>query len=390
MKTVLIEAFVTGKAGSDAGTAEMWIEAASKLLLVGKVIVITATADRVSLGEKEEIIVVPEASLGDKFIQALLRMLPGWVSFKLVHWSYNYLGYLRWLNRAQEAALSVASKRKIDLALHVTYSSLIFGTRLGALREYGIPVVTGGTWPGKIPHKYMSSLPLTDRVFMWLEPMFLWLTAGNRDVDIIACANLGAVRRMQAIHKSAQAILVREPSPRLAPVVKKRQVLFVDNPGMPRKGRDILLQYLKRVGAPPIKLRIVSPKFDDFSCFQNVEATDWLAEDDFYGELSKSQFVLSTSLREGFGTTFSSGASAGCVLILTPIVAFEDVPDDACIKLSAALSPVAALAEALNKAATMSSSDIETMAIKSQAWADDITDPDRLQKLLLSWLEGRP
>ncbi len=385
-KVVLIEAMFTASNGSEGGLAESWIEAVCMMPEVSRVIVLTSSV-RESIHSKE--LVFSFSPARESWVR-LFRLCKVFHVRVLVAFGYKLLYalfYMHWLHESARRAKSIAKSFSVDLAMHVSFSSLLFGSRLGILKKSGVRVVVSGSLPVLPPPALNEYCGALDRLVTLLAVPICRLFGSLSNVDTIACVNLGTLSVIVNGFPSTRSELCYDGFKPLPVAHKIKRVLYVDRPDVKRKGRDLLLAALRQNnGESPVPLIIFSPVISDWSRFKNVETMEYLPEQEFEQILSSSQFVLCVSAREGLNTTVARGATAGCIPIVSSLTGFEELDTSACLKLDPQKIASSELVRCLNVANSMTPDEKERMSENAMRWALPKAQSCRLQDCVRRWL----
>lgn len=384
--TIIIESCEIGFGGGDRESSEYWIRAANELSEVEKIIII-ASNSRSPKSEKEYIHELPFWRQSDKFVFSVLQLVPGSLMLRK---AFYYYCYERWLEASAVYAFNLSKSQKVCVAAHVGFSSLIFGTRLGVLRSFGTFTVCTGALPGPVPKTFARGYSTIDRIIHWQHKVIAVATRRNRLVDAIACNDLVSESLVKQIDSPVpEIVVVPEPHGKIEPEPKVVRIFYLDRENIARKGRRLLLKFLQNGGIPPLPIFVISKSPDDWSGFENVTVSAHLNHEEFNKELARSRFVLSTSIREGSQTVIVSGASAGCIPIVTPIVSFEGMPSGMRVMMDSDMEPVAALGKALREAASITEDDCCRMSREARRWSvEGHTNVETLKALLRRWLQA--
>lgn len=388
-RSVLIETvYCRGTRGSEDGIAEAWIEAACGMPEIEKVFVLTAT-DRKPKHEKEIVLCVAQ---DEKHWTRLFFFLKNISLLRRLIGLVIRLKYLLWLHHAANRAEKLCLSEPVGLALHVSFATMLFGTRLGRLKKFGTKIVLCGTLPCPPPITYQRFERINERLAARAIGLFTGIFHVFENVDVFACSNQGTLRMLESLKPTecSERLVLNDPTSAVESQDKVNQAIYVDDVRNTRKGRQILLATLRKIKRSPVPLRILSPQPNDWSAFENVCATPLLPYEQFEEELARSSFVLCTSFREGLNTTVARAASAGAIPIVTPITAFDQLDDSACIKLSAEGDPVEEIARALDVAASLSADQKLLKRENARRWAELSTDRALLRQFIRRHLNDEP
>lgn len=384
--TILIEAMFSGGEGSEKGSAECWIEAVGKMPEVGKVIILTS-CDRAITNPKEEVVCITPAKV---VWQSVFRVWSALRLFGIARLFYG-LYYLHWLHESSRQAKLLTRSCRIDLAVHVSFSSLWFGSQLASLKQSGTRIVVCGGLPLPPPANLRPFGALTDPLLECSAVHVCRILSPLASSDVIACATTGTLSLVlpefpnvicELCPDAASPLVLQEE------VERRERVLYFDQPFVSRKGRKLLLAALRHNGGrSPAPLRIFSSRPDDWKGFENVEVTKTVPEREFFEELAGSRFVLCTSLREGVNTTVCKGTTVGVIPIVTDLSGFESLNDDSCIRLDSRTEAVSELLRCLKRANDMSIEDKIAMSANAIKWGESMTDKSRLQECIRRWMK---
>ncbi|MBY0551188.1 MAG: hypothetical protein K2W95_28165 [Candidatus Obscuribacterales bacterium] len=384
--TVLIEAMFSGGEGSERGIAESWIEAVVQMPEVDKVIILTS-CDRGIINSKEQVVCIAPAKVA---WQVIFRFCYGLRLYGFARLFYG-LYYLHWLRESSRQANMLARACHIDLAVHVGFSSLWFGSQLASLKQTGTRIVVCGNLPVPPPANLRPFAALTDALLESTAVHVCRILSPLASSDVIACATTGTLFLVRPAFPNVICELCPEAA---RPLVLQKQVerlervLYFDQALVLRKGRKLLLAALRLNGQrSPVPLRVFSSKPDDWKCFENVEVSGKVSELEFFEELARSRFVLCTSLREGLNTTVCKGATVGVIPIVTDLSGFESLNDDSCIRLDSRTEAISELLRCLKRANDMSIEDKLVLSENAKKWGESMTDKSRLQECIRRWLK---
>lgn len=383
--TVLIEAMYSGGEGSERGIAESWIEAVGQMPDVDKVVVLTSCDRPITNGKEQIVSFVPAKAIW----QGIFRVL---YTLRLFRISRLFFGlyYLHWLHESARRANLLARACRIDLAVHVSFSSLWFGSQLASLKRTGTRIVVCGNLPVAPPANLKSFAAPTDPLLEGWAVRACCILSPLASSDVIACATTATLSVIRAGFPRVSCELCPEAASPLVlqrEVEKQERVLYFDQPHFSRKGRKLLLAALRLNGLrSPLPLRIFSSRPDDWNCFENVEATTKVPEREFFEALAESRFVLCTSLREGLNTTVCKGATVGVIPIITDLSGFESLNDDSCIRLDSRTEAVSELVRCLKRASDMSIEEKTVLSKNAMRWGELMTDKSRLQDCIRRWI----
>lgn len=287
-----------------------------------------------------------------------------------------YFRYFLWLRQTYKVGRGLVESQRFDLAHHVSWGSIFFGSPLWRL---GIPFVLGPVGGGQTsPHslmRYMRGHSARERVrnvLVRVGTLVNPLARGAiRNADVVFATNSETVRQARALGgRTVQLIASTAVPPPLAGRTRPRKteagaisILWLARL-LPRKGLPLALDALSRIG-PDVNWRCsivgsgpladeVQGWLDHYGVGERatwVGRIPWTEIDRAYDQ---ADVFLFTSLRDSLGAQLYEAAAFGLPIIGLNHQGVADlIPDDVGVKVRVAHSDetARALAQAIEQLA---------------------------------------